>query len=203
VLAELHAHDRARGRFVAAADEAGRGCLAGPLVGAAVLFDLDRPDLLDLLDGVTDSKKLTANRRRSLVPRILVAAERVAVRVVDSREIDRDGMNEANRRVLEEALRAVAAAPCEQMLVDYYKLPNVPAESITRGDSVSLTTAAASVLATDIHAQLMQVLDRQHPTYGFAKHVGYWSEAHQKALREHGPCSAHRRSCRTVAELLA
>ena len=202
MLAELHAHDRARGRFVAAADEAGRGCLAGPLVGAAVLLDLDRPDLLNLLDGVNDSKKLTANRRRSLVPRILVAAERVALRIVDSDEIDRNGMNEANRRVLEEALRAVAAAPCEQMLVDYYKLPNMPVESITRGDSISLTTAAASVLATGIHAQLMQALDQQHPTYGFAKHSGYWSAAHQEALDQHGPCPAHRRSNRRVAELI-
>lgn len=166
------------------------------------MLDLDRPDLLELLEGVKDSKKLTANRRRSLVPRILVAAERVALRVVDSEEIDRNGMNEANRRVLEEALRAVAAAPCEQMLVDYYKLTNMPAESITRGDSVSLTTAAASVLATEIHAQLMQALHQKYPTYGFARHGGYFSEAHMEALREHGPCPAHRRSNRRVAGLL-
>ncbi|MDT4935496.1 MAG: ribonuclease, partial [Pseudonocardiales bacterium] len=202
VLAELHAHDRARGRFVAAADEAGRGCLAGPLVGAAVLFDLDRRDLLELLDGVNDSKKLTANKRRALVPRILVAAERVALRTVDSEEIDRNGIQEGNLRVLEEALRAVAAAPCERMLVDYYKLPNMHVESITRGDAVSLTTAAASVLATEIHAQLMQVLDQQHPSYGFAQHGGYYSEAHLTAVREHGPCPAHRRSNRRIAELL-
>jgi hypothetical protein len=125
LVTELHAHDRARGRFVAGADEAGRGCLAGPLVGAAVLLDLDRPGLFELLGGVNDSKKLTANRRRSLMPRILVAAERVAVRIVDSEEIDRNGIQEANRRVLEEALRAVAPAPGERMLVDYFKLPNI------------------------------------------------------------------------------
>ena len=110
-----------------------------------MLLDLDRPDLLELLDGVNDSKKLTVNKRRSLVPRILVAAERVAVRIVDSEEIDRNGLQAANRRVLEEALCAVAQAPCEQMLVDYVKLPNIRVESITRGDSISLTTAAASV----------------------------------------------------------
>ena len=202
-LAELLEHDRRRGRFVAAADEAGRGCLAGPLVGAAVLLDLDRPGLLELLDGVRDSKKLNAKRRRLLVPRILAAAERVAITIVDAEEIDRDGMQEANRRVLEEALRAVAAAPCERMLVDYFKLPNVPAESINGGDSISLTTAAASVIATERHDRFMQVLDQQHPTFGFAKHGGYGTAAHLRALSEHGPCAAHRRSCRRVAALLA
>ena len=203
VLAELHAHDRSRGRFVAAADEAGRGCLAGPLVGAAVLLDLDRPSLLDLLDGVKDSKRLTAKRRQLLVPRILATAVRVAITIVEAEEIDRDGMHEANRRVLEESLRAVGAAPCERMLVDHFKLPNLSVESITRGDSTSLATAAASVIATEKHDRLMQVLDQEHPTYGFAKHGAYGTEAHLKALSEHGPCAAHRRSCRRVAALLA
>ena len=203
MLADLHAHDRSRGRFVAAADEAGRGCLAGPLVGAAVLLDLDRPDLFELLEGVTDSKKLSAKRRRLLVPRILAAAERVAITVVDNEELDRLGMKEANRRVLEESLRAVSAPPCEHVLVDYFQLPSLRVESITRGDSVSLTTAAASVIATEKHDRLMDVLDRQHPTYGFAKHGGYGSPAHLQALSEHGPCSAHRRICRRVAALLA
>ena len=168
-----------------------------------MLLDLRRPDLLELLDGVNDSKKLTAKRRRLLAPRILAAAERVAITIVDSEEIDRHGIQEANRRVLEEPLRAVSAPPCEGMLVDYFKLPNLPVESITRGDSVSLTTAAASVIATAKHDQLMQVLDQQHPTYGFAKHFGYGSAAHLKALLEHGPCAAHRRSYRRVATLLA
>lgn len=203
MLAELRRHDRSRGRFVAAADEAGRGCLAGPLVGAAVLLDLDRPGLLDLLDGVKDSKKLTAKRRQLVAPRILAAAVRVAITIVDSEEIDRYGMREANRRVLEESLRAVGAPPCERMLVDYFKLPNLPVESITGGDSISLTTAAASVIATEKHDRLMQVLDRQHPTYGFAKHGAYGTAGHLVALSEHGPCAAHRRSCRRVAALLA
>jgi ribonuclease HII len=203
VLAELHVHDRSRGRFVAAADEAGRGCWAGPLVGAAVLLDLDRPDLLELLDGVDDSKKLTPTKRRVLVPRILDAAERVAITIVDSEEIDRHGIQEANRRVLEEPLRAVGAAPCERMLVDHFKLPNMPVESITRGDSTSLTTAAASVIATEKHDQLIQVLHQQYPMYGFAKHAAYGVNEHLRALREHGPCPAHRRSSRRVAELLA
>jgi ribonuclease HII len=204
VLTELHAHDRSRGRFIAAADESGRGCLAGPLVGAAVLLDLDRPDLLELLEGVNDSKKLSAQRRQLLAPRILAAAERVVITVVDSEEIDRLGMNEANRRVLEESLRAVAGAPCERLLVDYFKLPNLSVESITRGDSVSLTTAAASVIATEKHDQLVRrLLDKQHPGYGFAKNGAYWSAAHVLALNEHGPCPEHRRSCRTVAALLA
>jgi ribonuclease HII len=204
VPADLYAHDRSRGRFVAAADESGRGCLAGPLVGAAVLLDLDRPDLLELLDGVNDSKKLSARRRHSLVPRILAAAERVAVTIVASEEIDRLGLNEANRRALEEPLRAVAGPPCECLLVDHVKLSNLSGvESITRGDSASLTTAAASVIATEKHDRLMELLDHEHPAYGFARHGGYWSPAHLAALNEHGPCPAHRRSCRTVAAVLA
>ena len=168
-----------------------------------MLLDLDRPGLLDLLDGVKDSKKLTAKRRQLVAPRILAAAVRVAITIVDSEEIDRYGMREANRRVLEESLRAVGAPPCERMLVDYFKLPNLPVESITGGDSISLTTAAASVIATEKHDRLMQVLDRQHPTYGFAKHGAYGTAAHLIALSEHGPCAAHRRSCRRVAALLA
>jgi ribonuclease HII len=203
VLAELHTHDRSRGRFVAGADEAGRGCLAGPLVGAAVLLDLDRPDLFELLEGVDDSKKLSAKRRRLLVPRIFAAAERVAITVVDNEELDRLGMKEANRRVLEDSLRAVSAPPCERMLVDFFQLPSLRVESITRGDAISLTTAAASVIATEKHDRLMENLDRQHPAYGFAKHGGYGSPAHLRALSEHGPCSAHRRTCRRVAALLA
>lgn len=203
MLADLHAHDRSRGRFVAGADEAGRGCLAGPLVGAAVLLDLDRPDLLELIDGVSDSKRLSANRRRALAPRILAAVERVAITIVGSEEIDRHGMREANRRALEEPLRAVTTPPCEHVLVDYFELPNLPVESIARGDATSLTTAAASVIATEKHDRLMEALDRQHPAYGFAKHGGYGVPAHLKALSEHGPCAAHRRSCRRVAALLA
>jgi len=89
------------------------------------------------------------------------------------------------------------------MLVDYFHLPSLRVESITRGDSSSLTTAAASVIATEKHDRLMEILDRQHPTYGFAKHGGYGSPAHLQALSEHGPCSAHRRTCRRVAALLA
>jgi ribonuclease HII len=202
VLADLHAHDRSRGRFVAGVDEAGRGCWAGPVVGAAVLLDLDRPDLLVLLDGVNDSKRLSANKRRLLVPRILAAAERLAITVVGNEEIDRDGLREANRRALEEPLGAVGAAPCEHMMVDFVSLPNVPAEAITRGDSVSLAIAAASVVATEKHDRLMEILDLEHPAYGFATHGGYHSPAHVKALSEHGPCPAHRRSCRPVAALL-
>lgn len=137
------------------------------------------------------------------MPAILAAAERVAITIVDAEEIDRDGMQEANRRVLEDALRSVGAAPCERMLVDYFKLPNLTVQSINGGDSVSLTTAAASVIATEKHDRLMQVLDRQHPTYGFAKHGAYGTAAHLMALSEHGPCPAHRRSCRRVAALLA
>lgn len=203
MLADLYEHDRSRGRFVAGADEAGRGCLAGPLVGAAVLLDLDRPDLLELLEGVNDSKRLSANRRRALAPRILAAAERVAITIVGSEEIDRLGMREANRRALEEPLRAVTTPPCEHVLVDYFELPNLPVESITKGDAISLTTAAASVIATEKHDRLMEALDQQHPTYGFAKHGGYGVAAHLQALSEHGPCAAHRRSCRRVAALLA
>jgi ribonuclease HII len=168
-----------------------------------VLLDLDRPNLLELLEGVKDSKRLAAKRRRLLVPRILAAAERVAITILDADEIDRCGMQEANRRVLEESLRAVGAPPCERMLVDYFKLPNLPVESITGGDSISLTTAAASVIATEKHDRMMQSLDEQHPSYGFAKHGGYGSTAHLKALSEFGPCAAHRRSCRRVAALLA
>jgi ribonuclease HII len=74
-------------------------------------------------------------------------------------------------------------------------------ESIVRGDSTSLTTAAASVIAKESRDALMQVLDRRHPAYGFARHAGYGTKAHLKSLREHGPCPAHRRSCRPVAEL--
>jgi len=196
-------HDRSlTARWVAGTDEVGRGALAGPLVCAAVLFDLEllRGRRLCPLVGLNDSKQIAPDERERLYLAVLAAAASVAVRVIPSAEIDRYGLGPSNADGLRGCLAAVAH-PDAACLVDYFKLgPAAPAHhSIVKGDTKSLAIAAASVVAKVTRDRLLQRLDGAYPVYGFADHVGYGTARHTSALREHGPCPEHRRSFRVAA----
>ncbi|HOQ98699.1 MAG TPA: ribonuclease HII [Anaerolineae bacterium] len=187
---------RAQGfELIAGVDEAGRGCLAGPVVAAAVVLPLAEPGPIARLAAVQDSKLLTAARRQALLAEIEATAVAIGVGVAPSWEIDRHGIVPATRRAM---LRAVCALePAARfLLIDYVRLPEslLPQRAIVKGDRDCLSIAAASIVAKVVRDGWMSMLDRAYPGYGFAAHKGYLTGAHQRALAELGPCPIHRRS---------
>ena len=194
----LLSFDRRLGaRFVAGADEAGRGSLAGPLVVAGVLLDYAelRDHRVRPLALLNDSKQLPPARREELFRAIVCCAERIAVRVISHGEIDRSGLHRSNLAGLRSVLWELSP-PAEACLVDGFPLgPTAPAHTaLVDGDEKSAAIAAASVIAKVTRDRLMRRLDALYPRYGFASHVGYITPGHAAAVREHGPCELHRRS---------
>ena len=190
-LAELSATDREiwnTGRAFAGIDEAGRGPLAGPVAAACVVMPPE-----PLLLYVDDSKKVTEKRREMLYDRIMETAVYARVVLASPEEIDRVNILNATKRAMEEAAKD---APCDLFLVDAIDTLRVPGETrgIIHGDAVCYSIAAASILAKVTRDRLMREMDRQYPQYGFAKHKGYGTAQHIAALKEYGPCPAHRRS---------
>ncbi len=197
----LLAFDRRLGaRYVAGADEAGRGPLAGPLVVAGVLLDLasvrdHRARPLALLN---DSKQVDPERREELYRAVLACAERVSVRVFPPGVIDRDGLHRSNLRGLREALWA--CQPADVCLVDGFRLgPTAPPHrAVVDGDEKSAAIAAASIVAKVTRDRYMHAVDALYPGYGFSSHVGYITPSHSAAVRRIGPCEIHRRSFQAV-----
>lgn len=179
---------------LAGADEAGRGCLAGPLVAAAVLFDYSRVSARSLA-GIDDSKVLTPTRREELYVRILSAAERVSVVAVSAGTIDARGLHRCNLAALAQALDGLAGT-YDLALIDGFDVgrPDLGAQAVVGGDGKSAAVGAASIVAKVVRDRLMRHLDLRHPEYGFAQHVGYGTRRHREALRLHGPCVLHRLS---------
>lgn len=201
---DLFRHDLDYGTgSVAGADEAGRGCLAGPLVAASVLFD--RATLEDRgggrLDGLFDSKRLTEKRRDSLYPAILGTAGSVRVVVRSSRFIDSEGIQRANIEGLARALAVTDGLSDVTRLVDGFALGEAAPEHLrlVKGDSLSAAVAAASVVAKVTRDAVMREAATVHPGYGFEGHKGYGSAAHREAIAELGPCPIHRLSFRLIA----
>jgi len=200
--AALFRFDMRYGNLVAGCDEAGRGCFAGPLVSAAVLFDyerLGREEKRDL-QTLSDSKKLSPRAREHLFPLIQAYAASVAVVTYGARRIDRVGLHKTNLQANHQALEKVAR-PGVILLSDHYHLPGVAGvvpEALTHGDSLSAAIAAASVIAKVTRDRLMHSLDDKYPGYGFARHVGYGTPAHRQAIAELGLTPQHRRSFRGV-----
>src|SRR5579862_4240020 len=197
----LLAFDRRQGgRFVAGADEAGRGPLAGPLVVAGVLFDLERlrDHRVRPLAFLNDSKQCGPERREQLYRAVLAAAERVSVRVFPPTVIDRDGLHRSNLRGLREALWA--CQPAEACLVDGFKLGPLapPHRAVVDGDEKSAAIAAASIVAKVTRDRYMHTADALYPAYGFSSHVGYITPAHSAVVRRVGPSEIHRRSFRAL-----
>ena len=206
---KLLAFDRRLGvRFVAGADEAGRGSLAGPLVVAGVLFDYERlrDHAVRPLGLLNDSKQVSPEGREELFRAVTSCASRISVRVVPPSTIDRDGLHRSNLRGLREALAALAP-PAEACLVDGFRLgPLAPAhQAVVDGDERSAAIAAASIVAKVVRDRAMRRIDALYPHYGFASHVGYITPRHSAVVRARGPSDIHRRSFQALcyAELEA
>jgi len=194
------APDPAASRRVAGVDEAGRGPLAGPVAVAAVVFDPSRPRI----NGLDDSKQLTAARREQLHARIVERALAWHVVLVDSATVDRLNIYQATLQGMREVVAAVAHA-AEFARIDGNVVPKglvLPAQALIGGDAIDRAIMAASILAKVSRDRYMQHLHERHPHYGFDQHKGYGTPAHLAALRAHGPCSEHRRSFAPVQACL-
>ena len=190
------------GSSVAGADEAGRGCLAGPLVAAAVCFDYETwsDDDFVTLDALNDSKKLTRRARGVLYPLVLRRAHEVAVVTFAAQSIDRLGLQVCNIGALERCLALLTPLPT-RAIVDGYALGGAAAPHLRMvgGDGRSAAVAAASIVAKVTRDRLMIALHERWPHYGFDRHKGYACADHQQAIAEHGVCELHRLSFNSVA----
>jgi ribonuclease HII len=201
----LFAFDRGLGsRYVAGTDEAGRGCLAGPLVAAAVLLDYESLSHSDrrALSGLHDSKQMTEPQRWEMYPCVLRAAKRVSVVVRCAAGIDRRGLHVTNIEALALALERLAPPQGEAIsLVDGFRLPQctVPHRRVVKGDATSAAIAAASVIAKVTRDRYMREVADLHPGWGFEEHVGYSTPEHRQAIEEIGISPLHRRSFQSVA----
>lgn len=200
----LFAFDRGlQSRYVAGADEAGRGCLAGPLVAAAVLIDYERLSHSDrrALGGLHDSKQMTEERRLEMFPSVLRAAARVSVVVRSAAGIDRRGLHVTNIEALSIALERLAPGEDAISLVDGFTLPRcaVPHRRVIKGDATSAAIAAASVIAKVTRDRYMGEAALEHPGWGFEEHVGYSTPEHRAAIDRLGISPLHRRSFQSVA----
>jgi ribonuclease HII len=201
--ARLFRFDRSLGaRFVAGADEAGRGSLAGPLVAAAVLIDYERLALRDRrsLSDLDDSKVRSPEEREELYPLVIRAASRVAVTARCVRGIDSRGLHVTNLAALARSLERVAV-PGAVCLIDGFSVPDCPVEhrAVIDGDARSAAIAAASVIAKVTRDRYMCRVDDSYPEFGFAGNVGYSTPEHRAAIMEHGPSPLHRLSFQSIA----
>jgi len=181
--------------FIAGVDEVGRGCLAGPVVAAACILDCTRA----VPEHLNDSKKLTAKQRTEIAEELKATAVSYAVGLVEAEEIDGINILEATKKAMSLALGNLKP-PADYLLVDALQLKHIrlPQKAIIKGDSISFSIAAASVIAKTYRDDLMKVFDAEYPQYGFASHKGYGAAVHLEALRKHGPCPLHRKTFRGV-----
>jgi ribonuclease HII len=182
---------------LAGVDEVGVGPLAGPVVAAAVVFPPDTE-----IAGIDDSKALDEGRRVELDLEIRRRAVAIGIGTVEVEEIDRLNIYHAGLRAMQLALGNLAVVP-QHVLVDSRTIPGVaqPQNSFNKGDGLNFSIASASIVAKVYRDGLMTQLDAIYPGYGFASHKGYATAEHQSAIRERGPCAAHRRSFDYIREL--
>jgi ribonuclease HII len=187
--------------FIAGLDEAGRGCLAGPVVAAAVILPL-ADDCISLFAGTRDSKQLTAQAREQLYEVIMRHALAVGVGIGSVELIDERNILQATKIAMCSALTQLFPSP-QALLLDALLLPNIPLpqRSIIHGDALCLSIAAASVIAKVTRDRIMLQLHEQYPAYGFAQHKGYGTEEHRAALHAYGATPVHRKSFAPVREL--
>lgn len=185
---------------VAGLDEAGRGCLAGPVVAAAVILPLNKETYFA---GVRDSKQVTPQAREHLYQVIMQHALTVSIGIGSVELIDERNILQATKYAMCSAIAQLAIPP-QALLLDALLLPNIPLHqrSIIKGDTSCLSIAAASIIAKVTRDRLMLQLHEQYPVYGFARHKGYCTEAHLAALQQHGVTPIHRRSFAPVRDVL-
>jgi ribonuclease HII len=185
-------------QIVAGIDEAGRGPLAGPVVSAAVIL----PDDVDL-PGIDDSKKLTPARRNRLYNRLYTVARAIGIGVVDTAEIDRVNILQATLRSMAMAVANLEPRP-DHLLIDgiFTIASDVSQQAIKKGDSLSISIAAASIVAKVTRDRIMAQLDILFPEFGFIQHKGYPTQTHRAAIICHGCCPIHRRTFKGVREHL-
>ncbi len=181
--------------FIAGVDEVGRGCIAGPVVAAACILDRKKP----LPDGLDDSKKLDAETRTRIAAELKQSCIAYAIGQIEAEEIDRINILEATKKAMLAAIASLDPA-ADHLLIDalHLKATPLPQKAIIKGDSISVSIAAASILAKTYRDELMTAYDEQFPQYGFAGHKGYGCASHYDAVREHGPCVLHRMTFRGV-----
>jgi ribonuclease HII len=185
---------------IAGVDEAGRGPLAGPVVAAAVILSPDTA-----IRGLDDSKKLTAAKREELLPRIQGLALAVGVGSASAAEIDRVNIYRAAQLAMERAIGALSPPP-DFLLTDAMPLPALSAikqKPLVHGDALSVSIAAASIVAKVTRDRLMEDLHARYPAYAFLGHKGYGTEEHLRALESNGPCPEHRLTFGPVTQLVA
>ena len=188
--------------WVCGVDEAGRGPLVGAVVAGAVVLDPNNP-----IEGLKDSKKLTAARREYLYEQIMQKAKAWGVGEASPLEIDQINILQATmlamRRAIEDLTTRLGAWP-DKALIDGNRCPELPiaAEAIVKGDSKEPAISAASIVAKVTRDRQMMSLHELHPEYGFAQHMGYPTEAHFAALKQYGACDQHRKSFSPVRKVL-
>lgn len=187
------------GDFLAGVDEVGRGPLIGSVVASAVILDPSRP-----IEGLTDSKKLTAKKREALDVLIRERALAFAVAEASAAEVDQLNIYHATHLAMRRAIDALTPA-AEYLLVDGNRLPGhvLPGQAVVKGDARHPAIAAASILAKVARDAQMTELDLRYPDYGFARHKGYPTKEHLAALAAYGPLAEHRRSFAPVQRQLA
>ena len=176
---------------IAGVDEVGRGALAGPVVAAAVILDFR-----DIPEGINDSKKLSSRQRERLAEEIQTRALAFALGAVDNTEIDRINILKASLQAMGAAVKLLQPQPAYVLIDGNQTIPHLlcPQRSIVKGDSLSASIAAASIIAKVARDQMMKDYDRDFPGYGFASHVGYGTRHHQAAITRLGPSPIHRLS---------
>lgn len=201
-LRRLYLHEeqcyRQGAELVAGIDEAGRGPLAGPVVASAVVLPP-----YTLLNGLNDSKLVTPERREILFAQIRSGAVGVGIGEADAQMIDKYNILEATKIAMKQAIKNLGVTP-DFLLIDAVRLDglSIPQSNIIKGDRVSASIAAASIIAKVYRDRLMLSLHEQFPQYGFNQHKGYGTKEHMAALAKYGPCPFHRRSFAPVREAL-
>ena len=183
---------------IAGLDEAGRGPLAGPVVASAVILPAFFP-----VSGVTDSKKLTPKKRDYLYEEIYRYAVSIGIGIVDPVEIDRINILQAALLAMSMAVENLNPRPDCLLIDGTFRIPSeLPQQPIPKGDSLSITIAAASIVAKVTRDRLMERYHQDYPQFGFSRHKGYPTRDHKNAIRKYGCCPIHRRSFKGVKEFL-
>ena len=176
-------------KLIAGVDEAGRGPLAGPVVCACVIMPMESEKIIE---GVNDSKKLSAKKREELFDKIVDIAISYSIVEIDEKKIDEINILQATKLGMKRAVENLKVMP-DLVLVDAVKIDvALPQENIIKGDALSYNIAAASILAKVYRDKLMENLDKKYPEYNLAKHKGYGTKAHIEALKKYGKCEIHR-----------